>query len=396
MSTRTKLLSSAAQALGDAAERTPTPPPTRDARAKAIAAMELALRARASQKRRRGWYVRLAVAASVLLGALGAQRLHASRVDASLGLASRAGLGEGPFATGRCLAGSASAFRAGRSVPFDGARLASGDRVVTPADAHAEIALSDGTSVVLAPTADVTFAREGRAHTFGLDHGAVRARVSKLRDGDRFLVRTKDAEVEVRGTVFEVSLVPPDPACGDDTPTRVRVTEGVVVVRSRGVEARVGAGEAWPRGCVPPAAAPSTPSTPIPPIGASAPRPTPSSSAALVVAAAPRPSATAPTSSAAAPRDGLAEKNDLFSSALAAKRRGDLRTALSGFGAYLTQYPGGELAENAAAQRLGLLSTLDPPRAAAAAREYLARWPKGFAREEARALAGGADPPAKP
>lgn len=390
MSTRTKLLSSAAQALGDAAERTPTSPPTRDARAKAIAAMELALRARASQKRRRGWYVRLAVAASVLLGALGAQRLHASRVDASLGLASRAGLGEEPFATGRCLAGSASAFRAGRSVPFDGARLASGDRVVTPADAHAEIALSDGTSVVLAPTADVTFAREGRAHAFGLDHGAVRARVSKLRDGDRFLVRTKDAEVEVRGTVFEVSLVPPDPACGDDTPTRVRVTEGVVVVRSRGVEARVGAGEAWPRGCAPPAPAPSTPST------TSAPRPTSSSSAALVVAAAPRPSATAPTSSAAPPRDGLAEKNDLFSSALAAKRRGDLRTALSGFSAYLTQYPGGELAENAAAQRLGLLSTLDPPRAAAAAREYLARWPKGFAREEARALAGAADPPAKP
>jgi ferric-dicitrate binding protein FerR (iron transport regulator) len=395
MTTRTKLLSSAAKALGEAADRTPAQPPTRDARARAISAVETALRARAAQKRRRAWLGRFSVAAAVLLGAIGGERLLAARHDASLAMvavASSAGAAhDGVIAIGRNLAGSASAFRAGKPVPFDGAQLASGDRVVTAVDAHAEIALSTGTSVVLAPAADVTFAREGRAQTFGLDRGAVRARVAKLHEGERFVVHTNDTEVEVRGTVFEVSLVPADPSCGDGTPTRVRVTEGVVVVRHHGVETRVPAGEAWPSGCaaktVPPTAsaasatATTSPSVVAPPTSSA-------TTTTAVVALAPT------TTSAPAPavKDGLAAQNDLFSSALAAKRRGDLRTALSGFDAYLAHYPGGGLAENAAAQRMSILATLEPAKAKGAARDYLARWPQGFAREQARTLVGEEKP----
>jgi hypothetical protein len=168
------------------------------------------------------------------------------------------------------------------------------------------------------------------------------------------------------------------------------VSEGVVVVRSHGIESRVAAGEQWPLGC---AAKPTTTTLP-----ASATAPT-APTAPTVAGLEPKPTTSAvttPRPSAATPRDALAAKNDLFSSALAAKRRGDLRTALSGFDAYLSQYPGGELAENAAAQRMGILARLEPARATTAARDYLARWPKGFAREEARSLTGAAEPPATP
>jgi hypothetical protein len=394
MSRQTTLLSRAAKALGEAADQTPARAPSREARSQAIAAMEAALRARAAQKRRRAWYGRAAIAASMLLGALGAERMYARAHATALGAAPSAMITNGQeiVATGRDLAGAAAAFRNGRPVPFDGAQLASGDRVITQPDAHAEISLSTGTSVVLAPSADVTFARQARVQTFGLAAGAVRAKVAKLHDGERFLVRTNDTEVEVRGTVFEVSLVPPDPSCGGGTPTRVRVSEGVVVVRNRGAEARVAAGEQWPLGCAGAAAAKATssiaaPAATVAPVLAPTVAIVEPKSAASVVT---------PRASATAVRDGLAAKNDLFSSALAAKRRGDLRTALSGFDAYLAQYPGGELAENAAAQRMGILARLEPARATTAARDYLARWPKGFAREEARSLTGAAEPPATP
>lgn len=404
MSRQTTLLSRAAKALGEAADQTPARGPSREARAQAIAAMEAALRARAARKRRHAWYGRAALAASMLLGALGAERMYSHSHGNTLGVAPSAWTTttQEIVATGRDLAGTASAYRSGRPVPFDGAQLASGDRVVTQPDAHAEIALSTGTSVVLAPSADVTFARQARVQTFGLAAGAVRAKVAKLHEGERFLVRTNDTEVEVRGTVFEVSLVPPDASCGGGTPTRVRVSEGVVVVRSHGGETRVAAGEQWPLGCAAASAAKANataPTAPTAPTVLPAGTVTAATSLPSVTIADARPTtsaATPPRASATATRDGLAAKNDLFSSALAAKRRGDLRTALSGFDAYLAQYPGGELAENAAAQRMGILARLEPARAATAARDYLARWPKGFAREDARSLTGATEPPATP
>src|SRR5207253_11322434 len=46
-----------------------------------------------------------------------------------------------------------------------------------------------------------------------------------------------------------VSVVASDPSCGDGTTTRVRVYEGVVVVRRNGEEDQIRKGEDWPRGC---------------------------------------------------------------------------------------------------------------------------------------------------
>jgi outer membrane protein assembly factor BamD (BamD/ComL family) len=84
--------------------------------------------------------------------------------------------------------------------------------------------------------------------------------------------------------------------------------------------------------------------------------------------------------------DGLATKNDVFAAALRAKNQGQLHTALAGFDSYLSQYPDGELVENATAQRMNILEKIDHPRAVAAAKQYLARWPNGFARDEAQAI----------
>ncbi|MGZ3421609.1 MAG: FecR domain-containing protein [Polyangiales bacterium] len=382
MTERDDLLGKAGKLLAQDADREEHEA-SREVRARTIAAMEAALRARSAKRRRSTWVARTAIAAGVLLGLFGGQRVVSSM---------RAHATNSPeiAATARVLAGQTTAFRDGHEVPFQG-KLASGDRVATKAGAQAEIALSTGTSLVLRSSSEVTLTKMEKVQSFALGAGAMNARVAKLHEGERFLVRTADAEVEVRGTVFEVSLVKPDPACGNGTPTRVHVSEGVVVVRKDGVEARVAAGEQWPSGCVvaaiiSPVDAPTVASAapakieivPAPPAKVEAP-------VAMAVPSA-KPSASAPAPAPSIAPDGLATKNDVFASALRAKNQGQLHTALAGFDSYLSQYPDGELVENASAQRMNILAKIDRPRGVAAAKQYLARWPNGFAREEAEAI----------
>ena len=351
------LLEKAGGALGDHADRIEHDP-SREVRARAVAAMEAALRAKSQRRKLASRATRFAVAAVTILGVLGGYRAYSfykTRGNAAAAQPTEV------VATGRILTGVASAWHNGLPVPFEG-RLQTGDRVTTAPDAHAEIALSTGTTVVLGPAADTTFTGANKLQSFSLAAGSVTAHVAKLHEGDRFLVRTADTEVEVRGTVFQVSLVDSDPACGNGTRTRVTVTEGVVVVRNNGLETKVPAGSVWPSGCV------------SKPVVAPTPPPPPVATVAPVVSAPPP------------PVDGLAAKNDLFASALAAKRRGELSAALTGFETYLSKYPSGELVESATAQRMNILGKIDPARGAVAAKEYLAKWPNGFAREEAEAM----------
>ncbi len=67
--------------------------------------------------------------------------------------------------------------------------------------------------------------RDGRDEVVRVTAGTVLLTVSPLATGERMLVVTGDAEVEVRGTVFEVEV-------RDDALQRVRVVEGVVEVRA--------------------------------------------------------------------------------------------------------------------------------------------------------------------
>jgi hypothetical protein len=223
------------------------------------------------------------------------------------------------------------------------------------------LAFATGTDVALGEVADMTIAGEGATQALRLDHGSLDLHVAKLSADQRFLVETPDAEVEVRGTAFKVSLVSPDATCGAGTPTRVAVSEGVVVVRHAGVESRVEAGQQWPSDCT----------------------------QASAVASARASSA----SSAHGPGvSSLGEQNDMFADAMAAKRRGDVGEAIAAFDRFLARYPASPLAESAMVERMRLLRGADSARTPTAARQYLARYPNGFARAEAEAILEGSSP----
>lgn len=365
------------------------PPPAVDAekRALAIAAVERAIRARAEKKKRIRWIAGgLAMAASIaaivgtsaLLGkstAPIAQKPPAAS-DISLALA---------HSTGDVSVSSP----AGAAPTADGSSLAAGSHIVTKQGGHAVVALSTGTRLAIDETSDFSVVEGDATQIFQLAGGSMRADVAKLTPGQRFLIRTSDSEVEVHGTSFTVTVAPPDPACGGGTVTRVVVYEGVVSVRHDGVEARVPKGSEWPSGCnaQPDGTSdnegtgaasndsevvelPDTPSH-----GASASNATPHVDHA-------RPQAQSHSKKSSP----LSEQNDIFESALTAERDGLVAGAISDYERYLSLYPNGPLAEHAAVRRMKLLRTVDPARAAAAAKDYLARYPSGFARGEAQAI----------
>jgi len=247
-----------------------------------------------------------------------------------------------------------------------GRPLGAGSLYKTDSTAGATFALSTGTWLSVEPASELSVVDLGRSEIFTLSAGSMKADVAKLAPNDRFLIRTSDAEVEVRGTSFRVSVVPADPACGNGTRTRVRVFEGVVVVRQNGREDAVVKGSEWPIGC--PSVRSPAPRATIAPIAPIAPDQT---------------TLVAPAANAAS---NLAAQNDLFAEAMRSKRNGETAAALAGFDRLLSRYPAGQLAENAAAERMKLLASTDRHKAAAAASQYLARYPSGFARAAAESI----------
>ncbi len=71
--------------------------------------------------------------------------------------------------------------------------------------------------------------------------GTVTVEVDRLQPGERFRIVTGDAEVEVRGTAFDVTAA-------DDRLRSVRVIHGSVEVRARGSRRVLSAGQAWQAG----------------------------------------------------------------------------------------------------------------------------------------------------
>jgi hypothetical protein len=258
-----------------------------------------------------------------------------------------------------------------------GQALPAGARVVALPHGHALLSFASGTRVNVDEGGDVTVIDEGATQILALAGGTLRADVEKLKAGERFIVRTVDAEVEVHGTSFRVGTVSPDPACGGGTRTRLKVLEGVVTIRSSGVETRVPAGSSWPADCAEhPAPVAAGPVGPPRPASTGPVRPEPSS-------ADPAPPPAASVAATASVSDLTAE-NDLFAAAAADRRAGNLNGALALYDGFLAKYPGAPLAETVAAKRLGLLHDTHDPRAAAAAADYLARYPNGYARDAAR------------
>lgn len=238
--------------------------------------------------------------------------------------------------------------------------LRPGDHVVSPGEGA--VVLKSGTRVSLAPHSDVAITSVGKTVALDVRAGLARFDVTKLATGERFLVRTIDSEIEVRGTKFSVSLVAPEARCGA-SPTRVVVSEGIVSVRHGGSELQLHAGDSWPT-CAP---APPTAVTASPPIAPVEPTPP-----------------LAPSAPKNLVGSDLGAQNDLFAAGIAAKRRGDREAAVRAFDQLLLKWPASPHAENAAVERFRLSSGT---RAVSFARAYLARWPNGVAAAEARAIA---------
>ncbi len=280
---------------------------------------------------------------------------------------------------------------------IEGMALPQGYRLVAPPTGEVRIGAPRGTTLTLEGGGEVAVKDATSIQRYELKEGAIRARVAKLISGERFIISTADAEVEVHGTAFRVAVVPVDPACGGGTITRVSVTEGVVSVRRDGTEVRVTPGHVWPEKCsdmLPaPASSAAGPSarvrnrgglartlratTPAMPAVAEAPAEAPAAAEASPEAAPPSPPLT---------KSELAAQNDLFASAVRAKRRGQGSQAVRIFERFSRQYPNSPLAESAAAQRMKMLALIDTVAARRAATDYLSRYPAGFARVDARHL----------
>jgi hypothetical protein len=241
-------------------------------------------------------------------------------------------------------------FRDGAQQPISGPMaLVVGDRVHLADYGSSTLAFADGTHVDLEGGSDLQLSELGTRRRILLDHGRLDLRVAKLGPGKRFLIATRDSEVEVHGTIFTVEAGQPSPACAA-TPvsTRIQVSEGVVSVRHRGEMVYLHAGDVWPCSEVadgqvaPPATEPAIPA--VRPV-ARPPRVAGRASRASVA-------------SASQANSSLAEQNDLFAEAMAAERKKQRDLALRKLDELLRRFPGGPLDESARAERNKILPGL--------------------------------------
>jgi hypothetical protein len=246
-----------------------------------------------------------------------------------------------------------------------------GDALSTAVDGRAELRLTDLVLAEIDGSSELSMVTPtASAHRLRLDRGRLRAKVNdRPSAAPKLVVETPNVDVLVTGTVFQVDVTPgKGPAAFDTT---VSVTKGRVVVRHGTQElAAVTAGQSWSSAAV------TAVHTAEPEVSR------------VPAKAAPRPGHVAASSPAKVLRPGtLAEENSLFQSAVDARNQGDDRGEADRLAALLSRYPGSQLAAEARLERMRALQrTGRPAEAAREARRYLAEYPDGFARDEARRL----------
>jgi hypothetical protein len=268
----------------------------------------------------------------------------------------------------------------GRVVSGGERALHDGDALQTATGAHAHFQTSKS-SVNVAESTELRVSRPSAAEErISLRRGRVDVSVEKTIETKRaVVVETPDAEVVVRGTIFDVRVDP----LQSSTNTRVHVTRGSVWVLAQGVQvALLSAGQSWS------SASGVETAKPTADVPTAAPAPV-VTEAPLADAPAPAPAAKPGLARDAARKGGtLAEENRLFSAGVEARNRGDAQRAAELFGELLSTYPQSTLREVAQVERFRALSRAGQgARAASEARHYLAEHPDGAAKTEARDLA---------
>jgi ferric-dicitrate binding protein FerR (iron transport regulator) len=232
--------------------------------------------------------------------------------------------------------------RAGEASGVDGR-----DELESPAERLARVRLSDTATLTLDPASRVGAVLAAAdapeaAPTFEavkLVRGRAHLQVRKLHGGQRFHVLTPDADVQVRGTEFDVELIGSTAPAGAEPAvehragspgTCVRVQEGLVAVVAGGETHLVAPGQTWgcpveapvARRAPAPAVALPAPERHVAPSGPTPPRPTPSD---------------------------LREQNELFQRALEAERGGRYGDATRLYRRLLARSPHGPLSAQARA-----------------------------------------------
>ncbi len=201
------------------------------------------------------------------------------------------------------------------------------DELEAPAGRLARVRLSDTATLTLDPASRVGTVLAAAnapeaAPTFEavkLVRGRAHLQVRKLHGGQRFHVLTPDADVQVRGTEFDVELRP-----GSVPGTCVRVEDGLVAVVAGGQTHLVARGQTW--GC-PAEAAAAVVALPVPTVALPAPE-------RHIVSGRPTPS-------------DLRLQNELFQQALEAERGGRYSEASRLYHRLLARAPRGPLSAQA-------------------------------------------------
>jgi tetratricopeptide (TPR) repeat protein len=208
-----------------------------------------------------------------------------------------------------------------------------------------------------------------------LEHGTIDVAVAPLHPGERFRVVVGDAEVEVRGTAFEV-------VAADDRLVSVEVKHGRVEVRPRDrTHAVLDAGAKWRAADVARAPAPSPPPAPVvAPPAPPPPRPR----------ATPRPRVTpAPPPAPPAPPRARAPEELAYDDAWSAMRARDYARASAAFARVMLLAPDGSLVEDAAFwQAVALARGGRRTQAITAFRDFLDAHPRSPHAGEASAMLG--------
>jgi hypothetical protein len=218
--------------------------------------------------------------------------------------------------------------------PGETMTVGAADGLEAPAAETARVQLASAATLTLAPSSRVgrlittasTAEAGSRIEAVTLVRGRAHLKVTKLHGAQRFHVLTPDADVEVRGTEFDVELRP------RATPgTCVRVQEGLVAVATGGEPHLVSPGQTW--GCAP---------VPVPQAAQRMP--------AVTVVAPVADAAQSPSERRAEARaraSDLRIQNRLFQSALEAERGGNFAEAAQRYHRLLARSPRGPLAAQA-------------------------------------------------
>jgi hypothetical protein len=351
---------------------------------------------------------------SVVTGAMAKRaRLHARVRALKLGglLAAAAGLAlvAGWFGAHSRTQSLASACSAPSCLPSDtpghfgmvaGRPFEPGQSIVAGRGRSTVVEFGSVTRIALSEESELEYREGSRTQRFGLLSGAVHLKVEKLKAGQRFLIETADAQVEVRGTVFDVAVAPPEDTCAGSR-TRVSVEEGLVEVRSHGKTTRIRPGQSWPASCeelaLAPPAAPAATSEKAAMVSRSRAATRARAAESVQAGSASVPAGVHDTAASASKSGGettaqvssvLAEQNNLYAEAAALHRSGRSSDALAAYDHLLARFPGGPLAESASVGRLRILAKSSGSRAKEEARHYLSRYPRGIASAEAQALLG--------